>query len=451
MHSEKEFELREFSMTTKFLFLLILAGFLWSCGSGSTSFSFGNRQGENTSTESTEVESGRPPDPATGFTGMIRTDQWVQPQVGAAAADVIFVVDTSWSMWVERDAIATALEGLLDQLDQDQIDVCVGVMLGHVGPSSGLLYAASGNPEDKCLCVGEQGLVEKFRENIVHPPGEWESGGEALFKSFASSLEPSKLAENKAGNQVTGCYRDYAALIMVGVGDENEPYTSPGKICATGNIPAAERNGTSASYIRWEFDVPGPAVVADSDDNCIESRLRFNHYSHSQTSLIRQETLADGSSASVEVRTGSTYLTAQELVSRGHLYSGPLGFLVETVGYINEVPKGTENERAIGLMEASELTGGDLVDMKLATDQKQGEFNTAFENLGKGIGSKVKLLTTFHLGKKACAGSIAVRVDSQTVPVEEIVFDGEKMVSIPASQAGTPGSVVQITYDVCGE
>lgn len=389
--------------------ILFLVGVLASC-QNSTNFGFNNRLGKNEAPESTGTI-----DPDTG--SLLVTDSWIQPPASETAADLIFVVDSSGSLNAERDALTNALGGFLTELTNQQVDVCIGVLLGHVGDRAGKLFAASGQDADKCLCaqdLDQTTLINKFKENIEDPPEEGTSdGGEALFYSFIQSF--TNLA-NKAENQTVGCYRDTASLAPIFLTDENDISTS-----------------INCSSTNFTFNPNGPATVVDG--NCNEAPTRANYYSNAD---------------------GDLTLGAQQVLASAQAFQGVLGFLPVVVGYVgSDIPSGGENEFPYGLATKDgnaglvDLAGGDKVDLKLATDATPASlaaFNDAFQNLGTSLANKINLLTVFDLSKKPCEGTISVKVDDSDVSFD---WDGDKRVYVSASDVGSVASSIQIIYESC--
>lgn len=404
------------------LFQVILVGLAlagWGC-SNPVGFSFTTREGESPEGEV-----------IAGNGGGTLTEQWIQPQPTASRADLIFVTDTSGSLDTERVAMANALSAFLSKLTSRDVDVCIGVLLGHVADQwAGNLYSqATTDPsrtaaQNKCLCVGEVSsgdlakvfLAEMSNQNLDETASD---GGEAGFYSFRKSFMDDTILTQ---NMDSGCYRDTAALVAIFLSDENEISTSI--TCAS--QPA-----------KYTFNPVGPAQK--NDPQCDEMEARATYYSTKDANDVYQLTLS-----------------ASTLYEDARVFQGPLGFLAEAVGYVGTVP-GTatdENEYPWGFVDQDgksglvNITGGDPIDLKLATDGDQAGFEAKFVELGDWIADKINLQTVFDLAKKACEGTIEITVDG--TGVADFLFDGSRRVTIKkATDAGSAGSVVRITYDVC--
>jgi hypothetical protein len=344
------------------------------------------------------------PPPGENPTGS-RTDTWIQP--ADRPLDLIFVTDTSGSLDAERSAMVTALQGFLETLSENNIvDYCIGVMYGHVGTRSGLLQSPDGDSK-KCLCrssMSESEIITQFGRNLKNVTDESTSdGGEASFYSFYKSFSDSNKLDANIAN---GCYRVNAAVIPVFLSDENEISTSI--------------NCASTSYT---FNPFGPATVVDGD--CKEAPTRKNYYSDSN---------------------GNLTLGYEELAEAAEAFSYPIPFFATSVTYMDTYPSGGENEKGLGYLDLVDLTEGDSADLALATAGNQPAFNASFENVASGAATKAVLNRGFDLSQTPCNdGSLIVKVDGVSKPFS---WNGAKRVTLKSSNAGEPGSTIEISYNI---
>lgn len=168
-----------------------------------------------------------PKGPRCGFDYERLNWQWNQPVPSyTKAVDLLFVTDTSLSLFSERHMLSRALPHFLAGLPADA-DTRVAVMLGHGGRGrwSGRLFSRSAetmviNPQQ----LGVKRATEILQDSLTCPPLEFAStNGEALMLSLSRSLKGSRF--NEIRNQ--GFFRDGAALSVVFVSDENDVCFDP--------------------------------------------------------------------------------------------------------------------------------------------------------------------------------------------------------------------------------
>lgn len=134
--------------------------------------------------------------------------------------DLLFIIDTSGSIYEERAQIGQGIDAFFDALPND-VDAQVAVMLGHVGKYSGRLYRKK-RGEDFVLSTQKHSInsiKEVLSQRMKYPKSERASdGGEAGIYSLNEALKP----ENIERMRDRGFLRDNAALVITFIADEND-------------------------------------------------------------------------------------------------------------------------------------------------------------------------------------------------------------------------------------
>jgi hypothetical protein len=136
--------------------------------------------------------------------------------------DVLFVLDTSFSLRHERQKISDQAQALLDTFPSDS-NYRIGVLLAHGSKSahSGRLFTSKKNEptvlssESHTADEIKDGLSKKFK--YVRKDHFADGGEEGVF-SLNQALE----GENLVYNQSQGFFRAKAALAVVFISDEND-------------------------------------------------------------------------------------------------------------------------------------------------------------------------------------------------------------------------------------
>jgi hypothetical protein len=144
------------------------------------------------------------------------------------SVDMIFVVDTSYSMDAKRARVASQIPAFVSELSANT-DLRIGVMLGHGGGSyySGRLFAAENSPLVLDSKIHSMGFIKSsLRKTLADKTDDVDgANGEMLLYSVMKSLEADRVAEI----QQAGLYRPQAALALVYVTDENDGCFQPEK------------------------------------------------------------------------------------------------------------------------------------------------------------------------------------------------------------------------------
>lgn len=153
--------------------------------------------------------------------------------------DLLFVPDTSRSVFKEGAAAAAGIDGFLAALPKE-IDFRAGVVLAHgsTSPWTGRLFtSASGEP---AVLRSDAHSLDQIRSGLhakltARAGDRGSDGGEMGMYSLAATMKTKNLSTMKS----QGLYRDDAALAVVFIADEND-------ICATypkGTTPVPDPNG----------------------------------------------------------------------------------------------------------------------------------------------------------------------------------------------------------------
>jgi hypothetical protein len=182
-------------------------------------------QGDNDDSDGTDP--GTPPLPpgACGGDNLLKW-AWTQPNASVShAVDLLFVVDTSLSLFNDRMKLAHAVPRFLKELPPEA-DTRVAVMLAHGSSKwNGKLYSRGRDPRViDVTALSPKQSMDYLGHSLSCAEPEFDiANGELMMYSLQRSLGASKLAAIK--NQ--GFYRDDAALSVVFVTDENDVCFDP--------------------------------------------------------------------------------------------------------------------------------------------------------------------------------------------------------------------------------
>ncbi len=341
-----------------------------------------------------------PPSTACGPDSWL-TWTFIQPQpIVRRAVDILIVVDTSKSLGEERSRIASTLPAFLQEL-HPETDYRVAVMLGHGGHSkySGKLFAAGGSP--KVLDSRRHGVAtiqSHLRSTLSHVKADhyYHGNGEMLMYSLQKSLAPDHLAEI----QREGFYRNDAALSVIFVTDENDVCFQP------------QFHGYD------QFPDYAPSM---KDKNGLD----YEMYAYSLYCM--------DSSGAPAVSPRTVRQAFREFKKENPLSWGAI------IHVLRDFPK--EGEDAIGhgiLQFVQGEANGVLIDIG------QTSYSAGLAKLGNVVSLQQNLQTSFRLdgSQQVDPSTVRATVDGRGVPVS---FDsGSRVATIPGSEAGIGGSVVQV-------
>ncbi len=319
--------------------------------------------------------------------------------------DLVFVIDTSESIFKERASAAAGIDSFMSALPSD-VDYRIGVVAAH-GESTGLAgEMVRIGSEPAVLSSGEMSR-ERMRQALhaklvgVRQDGEAD-GGELGLYSLDRAISGDKLAKNMA----LGMFRRDAGLAVVFLSDEND-------ICSLGEYPHAKKD-------------PNGKEVPAYKKYCEGSVDAGSVY----RKLMRLK--AEGYDERVEADAVSKPLLMAAIV-----YTDPA-----TVPAKDSSDKwAVENEVGYGYLDIVGMNNGITVDLA------QGDIPGALARIGGAVRSKLSLKTEFliHETRAIDAETMCVLVDGHEVPY---AFDGARR-QINLSTGGAPGSKIEIFY--CAE
>lgn len=314
-------------------------------------------------------------------------EHYDQPNVELSKKlDLLFVTDTSGSLDVERNAVATGIGNFISQLPANA-DYQIAVTLAH-GPKSnyyGRLYKADSEPT---VLRSKEHSVTEIRSHLLKKLMTIQTdsdtdGGEAGLLSLNKALDSTRLEEIRSEHDF---FRKDAVLAIVFVSDEND-------ICAV-----------YPSGITRVLDPNGKELPA------------FNKYCKNK-------------------------VDANTVYSRLLAVQGVNPLLVSAIAYTNQetVPKKGENEIGYGYIDIVKLANGKMVDIALANNIPDG-----LADIGKEAGIKMSLRTDYILSYlNVDKTTIEAEVDSVKVPYS---FDESNNLLHLLSDAGKPNSKVVLSY-----
>tara|TARA_Y100000768_G_scaffold35372_1_gene23129 strand:+ start:18473 stop:19933 length:1461 start_codon:yes stop_codon:yes gene_type:complete len=269
--------------------------------------------------------------------------------------DLLFVIDTSGSLDSERQQIGDGVDAFLSALPSD-VDVNIGVSLGHVGSRAGKLYRKSSDAPLvlKSSEMDSDAIRSQLSYRMRYTAGEGASdGGEAMLYSFYKMLDP----DNVQAAKDEGFFRDESALVVVFVTDEND-------ICA--RYP----DGVTPVY-----DPQGSEVSA------------FNNYCGD--------------------------VTPESVLAKANIFASGKPLVMAGIVYHEEsvVPSGGENEMAYGILELIDQASGAKIDLA------GGNYHIGLNQIGSLAVKKLSLKTDFVLASSNVdAETFEVKVDNVDVP-----------------------------------
>jgi len=160
--------------------------------------------------------------------GCFCKDETIAARAPINKIDILFVTDTSHSLFKEREEVAYGIDHLLAQLPKD-IDYRVGLMPAHgsTSPLAGRLFAPnnepkvlSSSPMNGQAAMSPAAIRSALRDRFVHVPSdarESDRGEEGLY-----SLTKALYYPNIKESIDAGFFRRDAALVVIFFSDEND-------------------------------------------------------------------------------------------------------------------------------------------------------------------------------------------------------------------------------------
>ena len=328
-------------------------------------------------------------------------ETYTQPDAAITdKVDILFVVDTSASLVLERSLIASHIDHFIKELPRDT-HYRIGVMLAHGKRSkwSGKMYydglitpAVFDSKKHSPMWIR---LNLSIRLNMV-AMDYFADGGEAHFYSLHKALDSANLAKN----QKQGMFRSDAALSVIFVSDENE-------LC---------------------YDYPAG----------VTPRKDFDKYQGGSL-----EELARLENCSVKNSQGNDQkLSAAYLHQRIKEVKGVQPFTISTIMHTSKnykpvLPR-AEDEYGYGFDDIVGLSNGNLVDIR------NRNYEEGLERIGRSTASTMTLYQKFVLTYSDInVSSLAVKVDS--APRDDFSYLLAEN-SVFLENAGAPKSVIEIDY-----
>jgi hypothetical protein len=308
--------------------------------------------------------------------------------------DILFVPDTSNSIFKERESAADGIDHFVAALPADT-DFRVAAILAHgsTSPYAGRLYSSS-HQEPEVLdskAMSQDQIRSGLRAKLVEAKGDRGSdGGEMGMFTILEALK----TKNLKLSQSLGFFRNDAALAVVFVADEND-------ICAAypkGVAPVPDPNGQEP-------------LVKTRDCKSVTAQ----HVYSSLKNLKR----------GMPITMAAIVYTPESIIrldDKGDAWS-------------------MENEIGYGYLDLVRLSNG------LAIDITKGQIAERLSSIGKLAALKLSVRLEFPLAhRKINPKSIEVKVDGQQSSEFRFVPETNQVNLI---EAGAPGSKVEVKY--CGQ
>ena len=297
----------------------------------------------------------------------VRTWTFKQPSEVFSKMDLLFVLDTSISIWSEYRKITERIESYLNALPADA-DVNIALLPGH-----GLLSRHSGRLSSVLKTKGKSKaeIKQELSESFSKLPFDFTpGGGEYLFYSYLRATEGKNLQRIKK----QGLLRDDAALTVVFVSDENDVCFDPRKH-GYSSAPDFVHSGLGLDELGYELF-------------CTDKQGREKYTS----AAVKQRSIELKGEGRFSI--GAVTHVDKSKVPIGKLYEDSVGH-----GYLQLLDAASPRSQAI------EITSND--------------FKAELESLAH-IGSGDSLLTRFVLGllSKTELESLFVQVDGAAVPFQ---------------------------------
>ncbi len=331
-----------------------------------------------------------------------QTKRWefTQPTSTLQKMDLLFVVDTSASIWNEHKKIAKQISSFMAGLPADA-DLHIAILPGH-GPwssHSGRLHSAMGSPK----VIRTKGMthdqIQKslFSSLACLPFDITPGGGEYLFRSFFRATHGKRLATLKKG----GFLRTDAHLSVVFVSDEND-------ICY---CPKAHGYSQFPDYVGSVVGQEELGYAMYCTDKKDKEKFSPEHVKKHLTHLKGAGNFTVGTIVHIAKDKVRNHFLSEDSIGHGFL---ELSALATPKSHNIEI---TDASYATGLRELAQI----------------GSFGGIFTRFDLG------LLTPIE------ESSLFVTVDQAEVGFEkEVSADEQVTLVLAAAQAGRPGSKILI-------
>ena len=298
--------------------------------------------------------------------------------------DILFVTDTSGSLYEERAGIAAGIDAFVTELPAD-VDYRIGVMLAHGDQTSwsGKLYQRGHEPVVLDSSTMDLATIrEHLQVKLTQVRRDSETdGGEVGLYSMHRALRADRLAESRQA----GFFRPGAALAVVYIADEND-------ICSG--------------------QPEGVTLLPDPDGKEVPAAEKYCANVNAQSVLEELKTLQG----------------ERPLLVSGIVYNDPA-----------TVPVSGENEVGYGYLEQIELANG------ISIDLARGSYDVGLSQIGRLATIKLSLKTEFGLANSPVdEPTVGVTVDQ--VSVNHLFVEELNEVHLDKQDAGGALSKVSISY-----
>lgn len=316
--------------------------------------------------------------------------------------DLVFVVDTSESIFKERAAAADGIDRFMAAMPPGT-DYRIGVIVAH-GESTGLageLVRVGTEPavlESAQMSRGE--LRAALRAKLVGVRQDAEAdGGELGMYSLNRAITGDKLEKNRA----LGMFRRDAGLAVIFLSDEND-------ICSLDKYPNAKKDPNGKEVPAYKKYCFGQVGAASLYRNIVQLKV-------------------DGYDAQMEGETISKPLLMAAIV-----YTDP-----KTVPESDQGDKWSmENEVGYGYLDVVRMNNG------VAVDLAGGDIPGALAKIGAAARGKLALKTEFLIHETRAIDTDTLRVFVDGKEVAHSFDSARKQVNL--AHGGGAGSKVEIHY-----
>ncbi len=355
--------------------------------------------------------------------------------------DVLFVIDTSPSIYQERERAALGIERFVSQLPQG-VSYNIGVIPAHSpvhGNAGKLIQIGNEAVVLKSEGMGLNEIKSALHTKLTKMKTDGSSdGGELGIYSLSHAITGDQLVRNREH----GMFRPDAALAIIFISDEND-------ICSIGHVPT----GNYPAGVDWKLDVNmHDAVRTDEiyawDTFCTPESI---------TAKSVYEKLLRLKAEDSTVRSAGSKPVAKPLLISAIVYTQTP---TEAEGRARGDKWEQENERGYGYLEMVEMNGNSIGAggiKGVAVDIGRDDIAGGLERIGRAARAKLALKTEFPIHPGPRDGS----VDGASV---RVWVDGSELINTPKNKLfqfdantqqvnlfapGGPGSMVRIYW--CAE
>ncbi len=351
--------------------------------------------------------------------------------------DLLFVIDTSDSIYQEREQAALGVERFVSQLPQG-VSYNIGVIPAHssaFGNAGKLIQIGNEDVVLKSSKLGLNEIKSALHMKLTKMKGDSSSdGGELGMYSLSHAITGDRLVRNRE----LGMFRPDAALAIIFISDEND-------ICSIGHVPL----GNYPEGVDWKEDMNMHDKVRTDEIYAWDTYCT----SESITAKSVYEKLLRLKAEDSNYRSAGTKPVAKPVLISAIVYT-ETPTEAETLARRDKGDKWEqENERGYGYLEMVKMNGANGV----AVDIGRDDIAAGLERIGRAARAKLALKTEFPIHPQPGDGS----VDTNSV---RVWVDGTELRNTPSSKQfefnhetqqinlfmpGGPGSRIRIYW--CAE